>query len=368
MHKMRALIQYEMRTMKWFLLAGVISGIFFAYVLSTLVGQESLLSYSTQTTWWSTPPFIAEPLFGETLRLSLQRGAILAIPALLIMSVLQFRDIHRKREQEYFHSLPFTKREQFVVKSAIGYGILTVTALVATAGVLIVRNGCMAELQKKAAVTPYYKVVLANDTIWHTLRSMCILWLVLLVVYSIMMLAHALVSKGVLAGLIGAGITAAPLWLWYVFYEIMYDGLDIDMSWWWKIKNYFGVLLGMGYGETRYYASDFFGNIETGTFISYDNFWILALICIVTAGICFAFAYFVTGRNDLAKDGMIVQKHTARIFLGGGIGVCFASGIAMFLCYWFNNEFILETFVIICLVLALAIYLLCQKLFARTVR
>jgi hypothetical protein len=230
------------------------------------------------------------------------------------------------------------------------------------------RNDCIEEIKKKAAVTPYYKVVLANDTIWHTLRSMCIFWLILLTVYSVMLLAHALVSQGIRAGLIGAGMVAAPLWLWMVSYEIMLEGLDIDVPAWWNTRNYFGVLLGMGYGEARYYATEDWGNVQAGDFVSYDNFWILALICILTAAVCFCIAYFTTGRNDVAKTGMLVQKRAARIFLGAGMGVCFASGIVLFFYFSMNQEFNLEMFVIICALLAFIIYLLCQKLFVRTVR
>ena len=366
MHKKKSLIQYEMRTMSWFLLAGVLAALFFCFVL-----YMKLLDWHDYAYWNSEMTGTA---FGSSLSNALEKGTLLAIPCLAILAIVQFSDTHRRKTQEYFHSLPFTKRERIVVKMAVGYIILTVTSLVSLIGVLILRNIFIPYIYKAIAVNPAYQVIFGNETVWHTVRSMCMLWLVLLAVYSIMIFVHTIVSKGIPASIIGIGITATPIWFWAVVRVLMsregFDAADETVQAWNRISNYFGVLTAMGYGTRTAFVG---GNssrsdVVTAEVIYYDNFWILCLICLVVIAVCSALSYIVAGQMDMARGSILVQKRPARIFLGAGISVCFGCAAGGFFCYWFFNELIFVPAVIVALVTAVILYMICQKIFRLALR
>ena len=92
MHKKKSLIQYEMRTMSWFLLAGVLAALFFCFVL-----YMELLDWHDYAYWNSEMTGTA---FGSNLSNALEKGTLLAIPCLAIMAIVQFGDTHRRKTQE----------------------------------------------------------------------------------------------------------------------------------------------------------------------------------------------------------------------------------------------------------------------------
>lgn len=361
MRKRKSLYQHEMRTMKWFLLAGIIAAVFFAAVLNSCLQMETL---DTGFSMWEKGA-----TFSERLCLLLNKASLILLPALAIMTVMQFGESHRKKTEEYFHSLPFTKRERFIVKATVGYSILTITMLVATVGAYIVRSMHISYIYKAAALTQYYKVVLGNETITHMLRSMVLFWLILLAVYSIMIFVHTIVSKGILASIIGIGIAGAPLWFWAVVSEILGAIVTKDGTrrQWGSVQHYFGIFAGMANGTAWDYPYEQSDTSWT-TFVYYDNFWILMSICVFVIILCLLVAIYATGKTDMARGGQIVQKRPARIFLGTGIGLCFGTGIAWFCSYWFENEFRLNIFIIVGGLLSALICILCQKLFGRIAR
>ncbi len=209
---------------------------------------------------------------------------------------------------------------------------------------------------------------MGNETIGHTLRNIFLLWMMLLAVYSIMVLVHAIVSKGVPASVIGIGIVLAPTWFWVVVREILvamgteYRG---ELESWYKTAEYFGVLIGLGTGSNSAYGA---GNEMLDPLMSYKNFGICAAICMGITVVCLIAAYAAVVRTDAARSGIVAQKHPARIFLGAGTALCVGTGLGMFLSYWFRNDMDLTLFIIVGTVSAVVIYALLQKLFKLAAR
>lgn len=366
MHKKRALYGYEMRRMVWFLLAGVAASLLFTWILKISL-EERVVSHGFL--FWDSDTEMGAGFSMCFARYLGAGGAAFVIPpALAIMAIFQFRDMHNRKVLEYMHTLPFTESQRFCAKVGVGYGILTATALVAGIGILAVRSQVIDTVYKNALTNPYYKIILGNETLGHTLRNICLLWLILLAVYSIMVLVHAIVSKGVPASIIGIGIVLAPTWFWVVVREILvalgthYRG---ELESWYETADYFGVLIGLGTGSESACAA---GDEMLDLLVSYPDFGICAAICIGITVVCLAAAYAAVVRTDAARGGIVAQKYPARIFLGAGTALCFGTGIGMFLSYWFRNDMDLRLFIIVGTVSAIVIYVLLQKLFKLAAR
>lgn len=362
-NKKKALFRHEMRTMIWFLLAGILMAVTVSYMLYNMISEcfsfdGSLIAFVEGT----------KITFTSRLSSALSKISIASVFAIVVMGIVQFNDMHGKKSQEYLHSLPFTKRERFVVKALVGYMVITAVMIVALIGVLCVRQAVIPEIWKSNLLSPAYKVLLGTDTLWQAIGMMIVAWLSFMAVYSIMLLAHVLVNKGILAGIIGFGITVTPFWVYNVVMLLMTDTpyFDVDSQYyqnWLNSRGYFGVLLGVANSDVENmqlgFSSDFC------SIIYYDKFWVLFVICLVIVALCTAVSIFYTGRTDLARGGMLVQKRPARIFLCAGIGLCFGAGIGAFACLWFWNDVMLLEFTVIGLISAFLIYFLCEKLFRK---
>lgn len=363
MNKQKALFRHEMRTMIWFLLAGILMAVMVSYMLYNMISE--CFSFDG-----SLIAFVEETKITFTSRLSsaLSKISIASVFAIVVMGIVQFNDLHSRKSQEYLHSLPFTKRERFVVKAVVGYMVITAVMIVALVGVLCVRQAVMPAIIKSNLLSSAYKLFLGNDTLWHAVGMVIVTWLSFMAVYSIMLLAHAFVNKGILAGVIGFGITAAPFWIYQVVLMLMMETpyFDTDSQLyqnWLGFRGYFGVLFGVANSNAE--------NIQLGdttnfgAVVYYEKFWVLFVICLAVIAMCMAVSTFYIGRTDLARGGMLVQKRPARIFLCAGIGLCFGAGISAFACLWFWNEVMLLEFAVIGLISAFLIYFLCEKLFRK---
>lgn len=353
MNKKKALFRHEMRNMIWFLLAGILVTCLLVYILNTLVNEA--LDYVNPVNSIDQFKVTFNSLFVDVI----PQIGVAGVFGLTVMTVIQFRDMHSRKSQEYLHSLPFTKRERFAIKAATGYMVITVVMIAATAGILFVRGNHIDIIHKSILLSPYYKVMLGNDTLWHVVSIMIVLWLGFMAVYSIVVLAHTFVNKGVLASIIGFGMTMTPFWFFNVVSIITTEtGKHEVWKDWVNLRGYFGVFIGLS--NSRGDQMQNFGRV-----IYYDKFWVLVVICLVTVVICAAVSLFTVGRKDLARGGVLVQKRLARIFLCAGIGLCFGAGIGIFVSLWFWNEVDVLMFAVIGFISALLIYFLCEKLFSK---
>lgn len=356
MNRKLALYRHEMRTMIWFFLGGFVAALFFCYILNEALSLR-YLPYFGETNQGIMVD--ASPVsFTSILSDCIEAASIAGILGLIIMSVIQFKDMHKRKSQEYLHSLPFTKRERFAAKMVIGYAALTFTVLVAFVGTLIIRGRFIGIIQKNALLSPYYKVFLGNDTLWHAVSMLLVMWLSLCAVYAIIVFVHAVVNRSILAGVIAFGITMAPLWFFAVVEMLLGEFHTAFELTWRKAFRYFGVLAGQANTKT-----DYLGDI--GAVLYHENFWVLTAICAVIIMLCISFAVITVRRSDLSRGGMLVEKRPARIFLSAGIGICFGAGAGVLLNFWFFNEIKLIPYFVITGIVAVLLFVLCAKVFRK---
>lgn len=355
MHRKKALFKYEMRTMIWFLFAGL-----FAVMLLIGFMENNMADMFCFPNWTSE----RGTEFGLCLSNSLVKGIVIAIPSLAFMTIVQFSEFHRRKTQEYFHSLPFRKGERYLMKVFVGGGILTITSFAAAVGVLIVRARYIDDIQKVNALHPYYRIVMGNDTVWHAVLQMIHLWLVLLAIYSVMVLAHAMVNQGILASLIGMGITVAPYWAWTMIGHYMYraDASEQVQESWYKLKSYFALLVGDGFNEMHMVADDTDGIFPL---LCYPNFWIVFLLCLAVIAACVAVSCLLVKHADMAKGSILVQNAASRNFLSLGIAICVGAAIGTYFVY---HEVSLAGEIALAIAFATALFVIMRKVFRLSFR
>ena len=357
MNRKLALYRHEMRTMIWFFLGGLAAALFFCFVLNESL-KSRFVPFFDETSQGIMMNTSSES-FTSLLSYCIEAASIVGIFGLVIMSIIQFGDMHKRKSQEYLHSLPFTKGERFAAKVVIGYAALTFTVLVAFVGTLMIRSRYIGIIQKNALLSSYYKVLLGNDTLWHAVSMLLVMWLSLCAVYAIMVFVHAVVNRSILAGVIAFGITMAPLWIFAVVEMLLVEAGRGDLvESWMKYLHYFGVLAGQANTKIDYLG-------DMGAILYHDNFWVLTAICAVIIILCISFAVITVRRSDLSRGGMFVEKRPARIFLSAGIGICFGAGAGVLANYWFFNEIKFIPYFVISGIAAVLLYVLCAKVFRK---
>lgn len=384
MNRKRALICHEMRTMRWFLLAGCLcalaaSGALYVFLERAYANFETMPRSSSLS-----PLYIYDggALYGSTISVGvselLRTGTVAGIFALVFMSAVQFSDTHKKKSGEYLASLPFTHGQCFVVKAILGYGAITVSCLVLAAGIIWVREQFMDTFIKCNITRPEFALICGNETLLHTVRSLVLFWLVLMAMYSIYMAVQSLVGQGIVASLIGVGATAAPLQLgmlaMYLYTFRLQQLKDMDMLAEFgrrspHITNILGAFWGQAMGtvtEIPEVVPDSEDAVmeNWGQLVYYENMWLLfgGMLAILIA--CTALAYYVNRKKDLACAGILVPMKGARIAIGIGCGICFGTTIT----YLLGLDIGVAGNVIVCLVLMTGIFLVCQKLLKRIVK
>ncbi len=368
MNRKKALYQYEFMAMKWFLVAGL-SCAFFALLILNAEYQSCIPDvYGEMNVVFSDRNYIS---FSKILidRLSFLVPAALA--ALAFMTIFQFSDYHNRNQREYIVSLPFTQRERFIAKYIVGAGILTIVTAVFGAGVFVLRSMYFELMIKYNLVYPEYPVIYGNDTWFHTLRSLLLLWLVIMAAYSVFTLIHSVVTKGIMASLISLGIIVAPVYLLYmsVFYTYsffeefsIFESYVDEHMWMYTTKQICAAFIGGGFYKTEF-------NTQADPVINYIDYGntgaVLLVLLLVLIGFA-AGAYIINGRQDGAKFGMLMPIRWIRMVIGAGASFCFAFPLALFaaFCVGADNDiiFVALMHVVICVALVVIIQKIKKRL------
>lgn len=325
MNRKKALFMHEMRMMRWFLAAGVLGALIFCLML--LRTEDGMTYGFLGFQSWNVS---RGSIFSEALLNQIRDIHIYVWIAFAVFTMLQFRDYHRRRTGEYMNSLPFTNRERFVVKALLGYVVIFVSWLVMAVGTVLVWKSAAEDIHKTSLLYSFYKELLANETIWHTLRTLCVFGLELLAAYSLFLLLHSMVSNGGAASLFTLGVMAAPAGLCYVVNDIhsMVTGKTVgyDVWGWEHLARLFAgdALADFTNHDTEWYH----GAYNLYVYITYWDMWKVIVVLLLILAVCTMVTWRMSKEYDLAKGSCLVPRRGARIFLSLGIGVCFGSAIA----------------------------------------
>ena len=366
MNRKKALYQYEFAGMKWFLVAGLSCAFFALLVLNAEYQSWIPDVYGEMNVAFSNRNYIS---FSKILVDRLSFLVPVALAALAFMTIFQFTDYHNRNQREYIVSLPFTQRERFVTKYIVGAGLLTTVTAVFGAGVFVLRSMYFELLIKYNLVYPEYPVIYGNDTWFHTLRSLLLLWLVIMAAYSVFTLLHSVVTKGIMASLISLGIIVAPVYLLYMsafyvysFFEEFYNSCVDEHMWMYTLKQICGSFVGSGFYKQEFLLQ----NDEVINCVDYGNTGAVLLVLLLVSISFMAGAYIINDKQDGAKFGMLIPIRWIRIVIGAGAAFCFAFPLALFVafCVGVNNNIIFVALMhaVICVALAAIIQKIGKRL------
>lgn len=306
------LYRYEFSRLKWFLVAGLALCAFVLLIFNSGCQMDNIEWSVSENTFLNRFLFRGQfSYFGFSLTNYLEFFTLPAILFLGGMTVYQCSDYHKRTKREFMASLPYTQQERFLAKLVAGVGTITVYCLAFGIGVFGLRAYYYEWMMRSYLVFPEYKLILANDTWVHTLRTLLLLWLIMLAAYGIYLLLHSVVTNGIAASLMGVGVMLSPAWLayqWCVYSEFLHPDPAFPSDAWW-----------------------------------------------------------INARQDGARFGQVVPLTAARIVIGVGMAVCFGTAITRIAL----SVLQIENVIAICFILVavcIGIYLLVDRILKRTVR
>ena len=374
MNRKKALYRYEFGNMKWLLIAGLGCSLVVLFILNTMYSQTVNFGALAGEGYFEIG---YSATFSDILSNTLTSFTPMAIVAVSVMTIFQFSDYHKRDRREYIVSLPFTQRERFVSKFAVGSGILTVVCAVFGTGVMLLRAQYYNIFLKKWLTHPEYRLLCGNDTWFHAFRAILLLWIVMLTVYAICIVIHSLVTVGVIATFISLGVIASPIYLLWMFgfyvdaFSEHFDSAELVNGTFAQICR---ALIGDGYYRDNYVALGEDAQ-EAGmysysqiTYTDYGSMGIVFLALIVILIACAILAYVINIKQDGAKFGRLIPIKGARIFISVGMAICFSfpvAGIAAF-CFALGDS--TWGLLILQIILAAVLFSVNQRIFQRVTR
>lgn len=342
MHKKKALFLHELRRSWWICLVGVIMalmGVFIVWesVAANLWQYDDIYSM-LETMNIPVGNIPVGSLFSAALVQTIQIGHHVLVIAIAVMMLIVYLDSHNRKNEEYIQCLPYTRTQRFFTKTLLMYAYITITCLVFSGGVIAVRQANIDKIKYNSLLSPVYEGLLANETIWHTLRSLVLFWIIIMTLYTVFLMVHSLVNSSAMASLMTVGVITAPkvlVWTINQFYIIFtgknlmnYGSLSGLSDIFWGNATYVGAEGGnpMSVYDKVCYITDY--NFSTYV-ISYENMLLQACLMAVIFVAALLIAWHANKRYDLAKDRRLVSATWARYAFAIGAGLCTGAGIAV---------------------------------------
>lgn len=372
MNRKRALFWYEIGNLKWFLLGGLLlSGILLLGIGSELHALTHGLAMARSSEWDST--------FGHIFLQALEVATPIVIILLGVMAAYQFSDYHNRNKREFIVSLPFTQQERFLMKGMVGFGVITTVWLVFGAGILALRAVYYPQIIRSHLLYPEYKIVMANDTWLHTLRTLMLLWMIVLAAYAVYMLVQSVVIHGVAGMLVGIGTMGAPAFLLMMIlaYTETLAGGDTGtafMRWLHHHDTFYRLSIlftGQSYYQDQFLLSaDYYKDsdqVGSSVLVSYGYMTKLFIALALILVLILVLTWFINAKQDGARFGRIVPLKPVRILLSAGMAVCFGAGITWIFINVLEVEIWFLTFLLLAAVCA-GLFILFNKLWKKVMR
>ena len=140
--------------------------------------------------------------------------------------------------------------------------------------------------------------------------------------------------------------------------------MQLDIPKYREWGQYLGLCVGSGFRST-----DMCSQMESSSYyiiVNYSNFWLMLFAAFATIFIIGGLAYWISGRVDMARTGIVVQKKSARSFISAGMGVCFGTAFgllgAYFVGYRVSGGDCLLVFIMLSIVVGTLVYLFMKKM------
>lgn len=330
MHKKRMLVTYEIKKILLFVLISLITALGIFAVLNDGVRAHYYNLYLSNTVL----NMDGGCLFGDYLCLILQRLTPLGLFVFGMMALVQFSDTHNRKAREYMASLPFTRKRRFLTKVAVGYGLITVWSLFVCVGALCIQKAYWPAMIKVNLLYDNFAQLMGADTYLHTIRTIGLMWLIFMAMYSVYVFTNVVIKSKVVAFINGLLLVICPFFSANVFYGVKVSNSLFNYVWLFGHKvnetilnRYFGVLVGAGYG-TEITSGE---SAQYYTALAYGRVGILYAIVIAILVVTFILAFHFSHKTDAAMDASLIPSYSMKIAFSALYGWLLAIGTVFFI-------------------------------------
>ena len=234
-----------------------------------------------------------------------------------------FQSERRESVGAFVSSLPFTKREQFKVKWAVGMVTISIPFIITAILTLLMRRTNWGWIKGYYAMSDSGHKIIAHDTLWVVILTLLQLYLFFMAFYSFLMLMQTLIGKNIVASIMGVIVLAVP---WFVI-ETGVTTLSRMLNK--PIRLYghedwsmFYTLMVPARDYIEIYPEKY-GGLSIGVF-SGQYFWIKIIVLLLIIGLSLYAGIEFYGRNDNSRNGQLVMFDWAGQILVIGFTVCAA--------------------------------------------
>ena len=348
MHKKKALYTYEFRNMWGALIVGAVMAVLGCVcVLFYCDRSQSMRAISEVFQDAVYPSALNEiPIrigndFSSGLHEILRMGCVFIIPVFALLTFLLFRVGHKRAQEEYFASLPFTETEKFRARLFTGYGIITVVAILFSVGVLLIRERYIEYIYYDMLTTSLYRELLSTETIWMTLSNLLVFWLVMIACYTIFVAMHTILNSGMWATIVGVMFIFGPSALTESLIDTFYREEFFETQQ--KIYRYASILVNgdNNYCNLYYVPLDnpYVEEVTVG-YAEYMNSFVVAGILLGAIALAMFVAFYHRRKRDMAKQNCLVAGKKTRIVLSVLVGIGVGKLLGSLLEYFFMVEYL----------------------------
>ena len=256
-----------------------------------------------------------------------------------LMALVQFNDVQVSKKAQYLNCLPYSQNEKFMIKSCVGFGVISLCTLGVSACVIALRISYASVLYKINVRYSIYRQLMGAETMWHTIRMLLMFWMTLLVIYSIYMAMAYLIRRPLLSFVTGFCAILWPGYLLDVFrsvvgehqystriarYVDLFDGTTLGYEWqgWGEYGYAFYPTSGRLFFDTSYHVKTNSQKLDQLVTMSYGKVWLAFLVLFLVFAGCILLAWYTNKNRDLANGKPIIPSLIGRI--GFRMGVCTA--------------------------------------------
>ena len=313
------LIQKEWKNIRWIMLIFLC-----VYTVSALILNQNMQGYKETYLLIENPDSI---FIGETYAISQIILPIILI-GIITLVVLLFHDDRNINVGRFIGSLPFSRKKQFIIKYLIGVLTFSIPLFIYGVAICAIRISHEKWINYVYKYQPHGDILIMEDSIGNVLLWICLVWLIMISLYSFSMFIQTIMGQNIIAGVIGGIIYLVP---WFLAFAIPTNiALLTKKIVVFRVSNIRNLmntfLLGAPHKGEVYNTqlSIYFDNQYSSYYFGYEysHIFVGIMVLIAITIISSLLAYYFMQKGEAEKIGDIVMFPVFQKTLLLGVTIC----------------------------------------------
>lgn len=313
-NRKKALWRHEFRTSKWFLVMGCILallGLLYVFIDTQTYSVYFYLDSNMRS-------MIVDGVVNVLTFASI--GLLIGIP---LMTALQYSEQKIKNTGEFIHSLPVSKERLLGTKVMIGVLCITIPSVIYLIGSIVIWNYRIDEARIQYLTSPYYKMLLANDTVQNIVANVLIFWLMALALYAISLVVQTIIKPCFVAMVVTLGVAWMPHYLLSMIGNIGYVN-GYSMAQLDEVTNYFWLWCG---GAQAHVSSVDMSERNAIALRVFDNPIVTVICYLLIIAVSAVLVWMYHGRQQLEDSKHFIISRPMNYFFKVCTSICISIGL-----------------------------------------